>query len=327
MNNIKKEQIVNALYEYCERYESQAKAAHSLKDVSSATISQMLNRKWELISDEMWRNVASQIGYKENRWELVETTDHKLLKFLLNDAKENALAMAICGHAGSGKSFTISHFQRSNRNVFVLSCNEFWNKKSFMQELLMSIGRDYKGMGISEMMNEITSTIKRLENPLIVLDEADKLTDAVLYLFITLYNKLEDECGIVLCATNHLEKHLKRGVLANKKGYNEIWSRIGRKCIMLKGVTAADIVAVCEANGVTDTRIIQDIISDSESDFRRVKRRVHAIARQGTAKNGDFIVTKNLTPSHTSPPAPSPWGEGIRGVTEPEFRHPKKPEA
>lgn len=292
MNNIKKEQIVNALYEYCERYESQAKAAHSMKAISSATISQILNHKWDLISDEMWRNVASQIGWRENRWELVETTDHKLLKYLLNDAKENALAMAICGHAGSGKSFTISHYQKSNKNVFILSCNEFWNKKSFMQEILMSMGKDSKGMGISEMMSEATQALKRMENPLLVLDEADKLSDSVLYLFITLYNQLEDECGIILCATNHLEKHLKRGVLANKKGYNEIWSRVGRKCVMLKGVTAADIVAVCEANGVSDTRIIQDIISDSESDLRRVKRRIHAIAKASTPKTGDFLVTK-----------------------------------
>ena len=43
-----------------------------------------------------------------------------------------------------------------------------------------------------------------------VLDEADKLSDQVLYFFISLYNKLEDRVGIILCATDYLEKRIKK---------------------------------------------------------------------------------------------------------------------
>jgi hypothetical protein len=102
------------------------------------------------------------------------------------------------------------------------------------------------------------------------------LSDQVLYFFITLYNQLEEECGIVLQATNHLEKRLMKGIRLNKKGYNEIWSRIGRKCIELTGVTADDIASICLANGVDNEKLIDRIIDDSESDLRRVKRKVHA---------------------------------------------------
>jgi DNA transposition AAA+ family ATPase len=280
MNTLKKEQIVNMLWQYVDRYDSQAKAARSMRDVSSATINQMLNGKHELIADSMWRNVGAQIGFKENSWELCETRDHALMTKILQDAKQNALVMAVTGSAGSGKSFTVKHFQASNKNVFALYCNEFWNKKTFMQEILLSMGRDYKGLSVNEMMMEVVHGIKILENPIIIFDEADKLSDGVLYNFISLYNQLEDECGIVLCATSHLEKALQRGVNLNKKGYNEIWSRVGRKCVQLRGVSAADIVAICEANGVADRDTIQDIIKDSESDLRRVKRKIHAVKRK-----------------------------------------------
>lgn len=293
MNVLKKEQIVNLLWEYCERYDSQGKAAKSLRDISSATVSQMLNGKWEFISDVMWRNVATQIGYKENHWELVETNDHRMMKRILTDAKENSLVMAICGQAGTGKSFTIKHFQASNKNVFALYCNEFWNKKTFMAEILQSMGRDYKAMTVGEMMNEVVYGLKTAENPILIFDEADKLSDSVLYNFISLYNKVEDECGIILCATNHLEKSLKRGLMLNKKGYNEIWSRIGRRCISLKGVAASDIVAVCEANGVTDTNDIQEIIKDSECDLRRVKRKIHAVKLKKTASIGEIKLAND----------------------------------
>ena len=66
MESIKKQNIATALSTYCERYESQTRAANSLKNVSAATISQMVNGKWDMIKDDMWRNVAAQIGHIRN---------------------------------------------------------------------------------------------------------------------------------------------------------------------------------------------------------------------------------------------------------------------
>lgn len=277
MENTKKEQIVEKLKEYITRFESQNKAANSLIGVSSATISQILNNNWELIKDGMWRNVAAQVGYTETEWVAVETRDFKALTRLMVDAQLNSNVYAITGHAGTGKTFAIRQYATNNRRVHLLQCAEYWNKKMFMQELLAAMGRDYAGATIGEMMQEIVSELKRQDKPLIVLDEADKLTDQVLYFFITLYNQLEDQTGIILCATNYLEKRIKRGVKLNKKGYNEIYSRIGRKCVELKGLTASDISAICQANGITVTTDIQNVVQDCESDLRRVKRSIHAL--------------------------------------------------
>lgn len=286
MESIKKQNIATALSTYCERYESQTRAANSLKNVSPATISQMVNGKWDMIKDEMWRNVAAQIGYKEEKWEAVETSGYRRMMKILADAQENALVMGICGDAGTGKTFACKQYEKGNRQVYHLCCSEYWNKKVFLSELLLKMGRDFSGFSISEMMMEAVRFLKIQERPLIILDEADKLQDSVLYFFITLYNQLEDECGIVLCATSHLEKKLKRGVKLAKKGYAEIWSRLGRKCVNLKGVSSADIAKICETNGITDSRSIDEVISDSEADLRRVKRKVHAILMQ-TKKTED----------------------------------------
>lgn len=280
MELLKKQNICTALRNYCDRYESQNRAANSLKGVSSATISQMLNNNWELIKDEMWRNVASQIGYKDERWEAVETANFKRMQALLADVKDNSLVMAITGDAGTGKTFAAKHFAENKKQTYLLCCNEYWNRKLFLAELLTAMGRDYNGYTVGEMMHEAVRALKTQENPLIILDEADKLSDQVLYFFITLYNQLDGECGIVMTATNHLEKRLKRGIKLNKKGYTEIWSRLGRKCIELKGISAADITAICDANGITEARKVDAIIEDSESDLRRVKRKIHAVKKQ-----------------------------------------------
>ena len=284
MEDIKKQQISNALRGYCERYDSQAKAANSLKNVSPATVSQMLNGKWELIRDDMWRNVAAQIGWKEEKWNAVATRDFTTLTRILGDVKDNALVMAVTGDAGSGKTFALKQYTESNKQVYMLCCNEYWNRKAFLNELLQAMGRDASGLTVNDMMLEAVRYLKMQESPLLILDEADKLSDKVLYFFISLYNALEGECGMLMVATSHLELRIRKGVKANRKGYNEIWSRIGRKCVTLKGVSAADITAVCEANGVTDRRDIDLVINDSESDLRRVRRKIHAIV---SSKRGE----------------------------------------
>ena len=83
--------------------------------------------------------------------------------------------------------------------------------------------------------------------------------------------------GIVLCATQYLKKRIERGVVNNRKGYKEIYSRIGRKFIPMPVVNRGDIKAVCLANGLDDRREIERIIDDADNDLRRVKRLVCAL--------------------------------------------------
>lgn len=277
MKHTEKQAIAEKLKAYVESKESQNKAAATLKGVSAATVSQILNNRWELISEDMWRTVATQIGYDPRQWMVVHTEGYSRMYGILADAQANALVFAVTGDAGCGKSQAIKVYGERNRNTLVLSCSEYWNRKQFLSELLRSLGVDAAGATVVDMMSDAVYQLKRREGVLLVLDEADKLSDQILYFFITLYNQLEDHIGIVLCATQHLEKRIVRGVRNNRKGYREIYSRIGRKFIPMPIVNYGDIAAVCAANGITDKRAIDRIAEDCDSDLRRVKRLVHAV--------------------------------------------------
>lgn len=281
MTNTEKGQIVTELVVYITKFDSQNKAANSLKNVSAATISQMVNGKWELIKDDMWRNVSAQIGGSStNEWVVAETSLYGRLNSLLTDAQQHSNVFAAVGPAGSGKSKTMKLFAADNPNAYRLQCSEFWNRKIFLAELLSAMGADHTGLTVAEMMYETISRLKKKHKPLLMLDEADKLSDQVLYFFITLYNELEDTCGIMLCATDHLKKRIDRGINLNKKGYNEIYSRVGRKFIELGVVDFTTVTQICLANGITDKKTINDVWADCEADLRRVQRKVHAIKQR-----------------------------------------------
>lgn len=282
MTNEQKQQICDQLRAYCAQKGSQNKGANSLNGVSTATVSKILSGNWDTIADEMWRSIAGQIGApKAEGWQLVETRAYKAMTFTLENAQRDSLVMAVIGEAGSGKTEAIKNYAAGGRNVYHLVCSEYWNRRTFMAKVLQSMGEIYSGTTVADMMDAIVDTLKRKESPLIVLDEADKLSDQVLYFFISLYNQLEGRCGIIMTATRYLRARIEKGLRLNRKGYAEIYSRIGRKFVELPLPDSEDIAAVCVANGVRDTKAINKIVDEADGDLRRVKRSVWAMLKGG----------------------------------------------
>lgn len=281
MTNEQKQQISEQLRAYVEQKGSGNKAAASMNGVSSATVSKVLSGKWDTISDDMWRSIAAQCGHKAEGWQLVETRAYKAMTFTLENAQRDSLVMAVIGEAGSGKTEAIKNYAAGGRNVYHLVCSEYWNRRTFMAKVLQSMGEIYSGTTVADMMDAIVDTLKRKESPLIVLDEADKLSDQVLYFFISLYNQLEGRCGIIMTATRYLRARIEKGLRLNRKGYAEIYSRIGRKFVELPLHNSEDVAAVCAANGVTDPKTINSIIDEADGDLRRVKRSVWAKVKGG----------------------------------------------
>ena len=283
MTDNEKKQISEQLRAYCDQKGSQNKAAASLNGVSSATVSKILSGQWETIADDMWRSIAGQIGAGKTTegWQLVPTRAYKTMTFTLESAQHDALVMGVIGEAGSGKTEAIKTYTAGGRNVYHLVCSEYWNRRTFMAKVLQTMGVTYSGSTVADMMDTIVDTLKRKESPLIVLDEADKLSDQVLYFFISLYNQLEGHCGIIMTATRYLKVRIEKGLRLNRKGYAEIYSRIGRKFVELPLLNSEDVAAVCVANGITEAKTINGIVDEADGDLRRVKRSVWAKVKGG----------------------------------------------
>lgn len=279
MTHQDKIQTVEALEKFIVQKGSQNQVAAGMPGVSAATLSQMRNHNWDLIADEMWRKVAKYVGVSANGWNYAETRNSKELMLFFNDSQQFSLVMAITGKAGAGKSETAKKYEAENKNAFLLSCNEYWDKRWFLRELLAKMGRDHAGLTLPEMMHKAVVLLKSLDAPIIILDEADKLADNVLLFFITLYNELENHCGIVLMATHFLEKRTKRGVATEKKGYREIYSRVGLRFIELENTSYSDVEKICNANGIEDPATIRAISKDCDGDVRRVRRLIFSHKR------------------------------------------------
>lgn len=276
MNKLQKEQIKVKLEQYVSIKGSNEKAANAMGITSSATISQILNDNWDKISDQMWRSIGAQVGWESGQWNIASTRDYRMLMALLNDAKDKSLVYGVVGAEGTGKTESFKAFSSQNKNVFWIRGNEFFTPKFFFQTLLTQMGKDYGTMNVPELSRKTVLELEKLENPLVIFDEADKLPDKVLSFFIALYNELEDRVGIILAATSFLKKKIEKGVHQNKRGFREMYSRLGKTFIELKGLNSVDVRSICNVNGVTDAKQITEIDHKCAGDIRRIKKLVHS---------------------------------------------------
>lgn len=277
-----KQAIREALVAYIATYPSQTKAATSLKGTSVGTVNSIANGKFDNVSDAMFLRIRSQVGLEAETtgWKICETTAYKDMDTFLEDAQRNHNVLWVVAPAGIGKSTAARLYAQSHSGVYLLPCSEDMHKADFVGELARKIGIRTEGLTVRETLMGITRELVKSRRPLLIFDEGDKLTDSVMYYFISLYNALEDRCGIVFLSTRHIEKRMARGLQADRKGYEELYSRIGRRFVPLTSVDEGEVCAICRANGLTDESAVRKVVADSattdrgrtEYDLRRVRK-------------------------------------------------------
>jgi len=231
-------------------------------------------------------------------WQIVETTAAQEMAYAMGDAQEWRNVTWVVGDAGCGKTTMARLYAKEHSEAFYMLCSEDMRRSDFVRDMAKRIGIKTDGMTIREMLDTITGSLVQMSAPVLLFDEADKLPERVFHYFIELYNRLEDKCGMVFFSTSYIKRRMQMGLRYDKKGYNEIHLRIGRKFFELERTSAQDVYAVCVANGVTDRKAIAEVVKDAEGydfDLRRVKKCVHreklrTKAPSGSPKRGERNV-------------------------------------
>jgi DNA transposition AAA+ family ATPase len=276
--------------------------------VSSATISQITNQRWENIADGMWRKIAAALGWKPSEWQIVNTTNTRLLHGLYEDARANAMWVAVAERAGSGKTMSARSYAADSgrRGVYYVQARE-WHRRSFLEAICTCLGLKVSAKQTTEsLIVQIVSFFhERTEDgPLLIIDEADKLFPGALRALIPIYNELEDELAVVIQGTDNLERQFQNGVEYDKKGYDELASRFGRSFVSLYGSSRSDIRAICSSNGLTDRERIAAIWDELPKEKVTVNgrgvRMVTDLRRLRRLVRRELLATSKMVPAHAT---------------------------
>jgi len=263
--------------DWIERLGSQEQVAKKC-GISGAALSGWLSGKYGAKTDMLDQKIAKALEYTPSGWVTVPCIDnYRKIKLVFDAAKSGSIWYAISNKAGSGKSETLRDLFNKDRTGTVLFIQaEEWTSRQFLSRLASKTNMNItKARTASQLTDIIVSYINSvsLQKPILVIDEADKLKPSALRTLIPIYNRTEGRLGAILSGTENFEKEMKAGVRAERKGYDELDSRLGRSYIHLLGATAADVWDICTANGIDDVDVKGRIYSQLEKVRKQVRTR------------------------------------------------------
>lgn len=249
-------EIKNAINNFIKQKEiSKAELAKQI-GISSATLSNIDSENWESISEAMFLKIWNFV--KPVQWNLIKTSNFEAIFKICNDAKRNGKMLGVIGYTGAGKTTALNEFYRAKKNVYLVTCKKSMKPRQFFEKLLKQLGVDYSG-SIFDMIEKASEILNTKRSPLLIIDEAGKLSPALLLYLHDLRDNTIGHAGIVLAGVDYFKANLIKAVTKQKEGMPELFSRIVA-WYELKGVNRAEIEAISSANGLDDKTIVSDLI-------------------------------------------------------------------
>lgn len=252
MNTSDINRIVTALRDKLERTNTSANNAATQMGVSGALLSNMLNGKHDKISDRMWRTIGAWAGVETTQWHIRETANLTSICAMCQDAKDNNRLLAVSDRTGLGKTTALEYYAGQHANTWYVLCTVTMTRKDFLAAIMQAMGI----MGDGSIHQRTTAIIHRLmetESPLLILDDAVKLSDPCIRLIQVIRDGSKNRAGIVIAGPENLYTRIHTGAQRDRYGYRELRRRIGY-WHKLQPIGRQWLKAVCADYGITDQR-------------------------------------------------------------------------
>ena len=131
MENTRKKQIVGAIQEELKNSGiSQNVWARQSGICKAATLSNVLNERWEHVSDSMWTALEAYVMRYE--WGYYNTVNAKAVMAACMDAQQNNKFNTITGFTGAGKTTALYHYKKGHDKVYLLTCRSSFGAKDLL---------------------------------------------------------------------------------------------------------------------------------------------------------------------------------------------------
>lgn len=241
---------------------SQNRAAKKF-NVSSATISHIISGHWDSIGPKIWNSLASQLNVSE--WRILETANMKTVWALLEDNREEKKMMAIYGPTGTGKTTAAEIYSHKHPSAYYVLGTALKSPRSFVADIQRAMGLHVTG-NKEEAVGQISEKLRQEDNPLLIIDDAGKLSERCHEIIMVIYDQTFASAGIVQLGTPHLKERLQGMAAKGKRFFPEYYSRVAY-WQPLKNLSKNEVVNFCEAQGIT-SQALQNYYASLVNNYR-----------------------------------------------------------
>lgn len=186
----------------------------------------------------------------ENKIELYKTSDLQSVFNQCEFTKSNRFMTGLTADTGMGKTTSLKAYKSTNKNTFMVTVYKTMNAKRLYLKILETLGIQFDG-NIHDVILKIADELNRLENPLLIVDEAGKMNHVMMLYMHDLREYTRENCGILLAGMPYFKRNLQKFADKQKEGCSEFLRRIDM-WHELKGLSRKETEYVCTQSGITN---------------------------------------------------------------------------
>ena len=226
-----KEKVVQAVVESRKNFGGSDAAFSKTIGIGGSIFSRLKNGEIEgLLSESKWLDIAIQLGVSPNQraWNMAETDVFKAIQSDVEFCQAYSKGMILVDDCAIGKTYSAKYLAKTRTNCFYLDASQTKTKQLFIRRFARTIGVDDKGK-YAEVKERLKYSLKVLESPVIIIDEAGDLDYNAFLELKEFWNATEGQCGWYLMGADGLRAKIERGMNHKKVGFREIFSRYSDK--------------------------------------------------------------------------------------------------
>ncbi|MCB0822970.1 MAG: ATP-binding protein [Bacteroidales bacterium] len=240
-------ELKTAINDYC-RLKAISKNEFSVQiGVNSAYLSKIEKEKFVGISTAVLTKIWSAIKLRSVT-DVFDTADHVSVFRQCDKTRRFKLMTGMIADTGMGKTTSLRAYTMQE-NVFYVQVDKTMNAKRLLSAILREMRVSFDG-NIHEIMLKIAETLNRVENPLLIIDEAGKLNHAMILYLHDLREYTKANCGILLSGMPYFKTNLVKQSDRQKEGYAEFLRRVNI-WHELRGLSRKEVEFICQDNGIT----------------------------------------------------------------------------
>ena len=233
--------------------------------VSNAVLTYVDQKQWDMVSEDMLLKIINALKVDSNgQYQLIKTENFNTVQTLCADAANRHMMFGLIGFTGAGKTTALNQYYLSTPNVYYVECKNIMNRKQFFASILTELGVSVAGT-VYDMVTRIIDEFNSKKNPVLIIDEAGKLSHTLILDIHDLRNATQNNLGIILSGCEYFKDNLETAVKRDKQGIPEFYSRVVSWQILTKP-SRREVSAIFEVNGVDETELSKQRFSN----FREV---------------------------------------------------------
>ena len=250
-----KAEIKKAVNDYCKE-KGISKASLAVKcGISDATLCELEKENWKKLSNEMLLTIWNFVN-RDKFGDLFQSMDFISTVKACDNARKYSFMIGITADTGMGKTTALRTYARQ-KNVFYVSYDKTMNASQFFSALLRELSIPFYS-SLNDMMTFVVDKLNRLESPLVIIDEAGKLTHSMILYLQVLRDKTYGNCGIILAGMTYFKTNLQKNAAREKEGYAEFLRRINVWHDFI-GLQPKEIEEICSTHGITNKEKVREL--------------------------------------------------------------------